>query len=95
MTRVPLLATPMSHGGNSVELTVLTFRHYCVPWTQWSAPIKIEDIGFIHLRVRLPDDDMDVVKADVVIDGSTIFVILSAAENDSSLLRTTAISLSP
>ncbi|KAG1897035.1 uncharacterized protein F5891DRAFT_1244883 [Suillus fuscotomentosus] len=73
MTRVPLLATPMSHGGNSVELTVLTFRHYCVPWTQWSAPIKIEDIGFIHLRVRLPDDDMDVVKADVVIDGSTIF----------------------
>lgn len=48
--------------------------------SQWSSPINIEDIGSIHLRVRLPDGDMHIVKADVVIDGSTIFVILSAAE---------------
>lgn len=48
--------------------------------SQWSAPINIEDIGSVHLRVRGPDGDMHVVKADVVIDGSTIFVILSATE---------------
>ncbi|KAG1749982.1 vacuolar protein sorting-associated protein 13 [Suillus paluster] len=48
--------------------------------SQWSAPINIEDIGSVHLRVRLPNNDMDIVQADVKIDGSTIFVILSAAE---------------
>ncbi|KAG2072635.1 DUF1162-domain-containing protein [Suillus decipiens] len=48
--------------------------------SQWSAPINIEDIGSVHLRVRLPDGDMHAVKADVVIDGSTIFVIMSATE---------------
>ncbi|KAG1757583.1 vacuolar protein sorting-associated protein 13 [Suillus lakei] len=61
--------------------------------SQWSAPINIEDIGSVHLRVGLPNGDMHIVKADVMIDGSTIFVILSATdrwpfviENDSDFL---------
>ncbi|KAG2159854.1 vacuolar protein sorting-associated protein 13 [Suillus bovinus] len=48
--------------------------------SQWSAPINIEDIGSVYLRVGLSDGGVHAVKADVVIDGSTIFVILSATE---------------
>ncbi|KAG1730516.1 vacuolar protein sorting-associated protein 13, partial [Suillus paluster] len=48
--------------------------------SQWSAPINIEDLGSVHLRVQLPNNDIYIVQVDVKIDGSTIFVILSAAE---------------
>ncbi|KAJ6604648.1 vacuolar protein sorting-associated protein 13 [Mycena vulgaris] len=61
---------------------------------QWSPPIKIEDIGSVHLRLRYPgreQDPVQLIRGDVKIDGSTIFISFSRAtegwpfmiENDS------------
>ncbi|KAJ7038206.1 vacuolar protein sorting-associated protein 13 [Mycena alexandri] len=61
---------------------------------QWSPPIKIEDIGSVHLRLRYPgreQEPVQLIRGDVKIDGSTIFVSFSRAteawpfmiENDS------------
>ncbi|KAJ7071032.1 vacuolar protein sorting-associated protein 13 [Mycena amicta] len=48
---------------------------------QWSPPIRIEDIGTVHLRLRSPtrEHNPDLIRADIRIDGSTIFVIFSSA----------------
>ncbi|KAF7306925.1 hypothetical protein MIND_00485000 [Mycena indigotica] len=62
--------------------------------TQWSPPIRIEDIGTVHFRLRSPsreDNPIELIRADIKIDGSTILVNFSAAgdawpftiENDS------------
>lgn len=58
-----------------------------------SPPINIQDIGSVHFRLRVPGDQETVrlLRADVKIDGSTIFVYFSHAnegwpfiiENDS------------
>ena len=59
-----------------------------------SPPINIEDIGFVHFRLRQlreTREQVDLVRADVRIEGSTIFIYLSLAtegwpfviENDS------------
>ncbi|KAJ7786305.1 vacuolar protein sorting-associated protein 13 [Mycena metata] len=61
---------------------------------QWSPPIKIEDIGSVHLRLRYPgreQEPVQLIRGDVKIDGSTIFISFSRAteawpfmiENDS------------
>ncbi|KAJ4486135.1 vacuolar protein sorting-associated protein 13 [Lentinula aciculospora] len=50
---------------------------------QWSPPFNIEDIGFVHLRLRAPGDHPDqirLIRVDVKIDGSTIFVHFSSAD---------------
>ncbi|KAJ7487596.1 vacuolar protein sorting-associated protein 13 [Mycena galericulata] len=50
---------------------------------QWSPPIKIEDIGSVHLRLRSPgreQDPVQLIRGDVKIDGSTIFISFSPAE---------------
>ena len=59
-----------------------------------SPPINIEDIGSVHLRLRRlreSQEQVDLIRADVRIEGSTIFIFLSLAtegwpfviENDS------------
>ncbi|KAJ7783787.1 vacuolar protein sorting-associated protein 13 [Mycena maculata] len=66
---------------------------------QWSPPIKIEDIGSVHLRLRRPgreQDPVQLIRGDVKIDGSTIFISFSPAkegwpfmiENDSDYTAT-------
>ncbi|KAH9486936.1 Vacuolar protein sorting-associated protein 13 [Psilocybe cubensis] len=60
---------------------------------RWSPPINIEDIGSVHFRLpRLGDaGGHDLVRADIRIEGSTIFIFISLAsggppfviENDS------------
>ncbi|KAF5370222.1 hypothetical protein D9615_010080 [Tricholomella constricta] len=66
---------------------------------QWSPPINIEDIGTVYFRLRAPDDNdasVRLIRADVQIDGSTIFISLSsssekwpfAIENDSEYVVT-------
>ena len=60
---------------------------------QRSAPINIEDIGSIHFRMKVPGDDNTehLMRADVKLGGSTVFVVISRAsegwpfviENDS------------
>ncbi|KAJ7634302.1 vacuolar protein sorting-associated protein 13 [Mycena polygramma] len=61
---------------------------------QWSPPIKIEDIGSVHLRLRYPgreQEPVQLIRGDVKIDGPTIFISFSRAteawpftiENDS------------
>jgi vacuolar protein sorting-associated protein 13A/C len=46
-----------------------------------SPPINIEDIGSVHLRMRAREsDDIRLVRADVKIDGSTIFVAFCPAD---------------
>jgi vacuolar protein sorting-associated protein 13A/C len=46
-----------------------------------SPPINIEDIGSVHLRMRARDsEDVRLVRADVQIDGSTIFVAFCPAD---------------
>ncbi|KAH7930968.1 vacuolar protein sorting-associated protein 13 [Leucogyrophana mollusca] len=49
--------------------------------TQWSSPINIEDIGSVHFRLpSQTGDQWHIIKANVKIDGSTIFVTFSRAE---------------
>lgn len=61
---------------------------------QWSPAISIEDIGSVHFRLKRPGDGArtHLIRADVKMDGATIFVSLSLSddcwpfliENDSS-----------
>ncbi|KAI9460579.1 hypothetical protein BJY52DRAFT_1117906 [Lactarius psammicola] len=61
---------------------------------QWSPPISIEDIGSVHFRLRRPGEGgtTHLIRADIKMDGATIFVSLNLAddgwpfliENDSS-----------
>lgn len=64
-----------------------------------SPPIKIEDIGSVHLRLRYPgreQEPVQLIRGDVKIDGSTIFISFSRAteawpfmiENDSDYTAT-------
>ncbi|KAF7791866.1 hypothetical protein EIP86_002890 [Pleurotus ostreatoroseus] len=47
----------------------------------WSAPINIEDIGTVHFRLKNPaDDQIHLMAADVKLGGSTIFIVISRAE---------------
>jgi vacuolar protein sorting-associated protein 13A/C len=56
-----------------------------------SPPINIEDIGSVHFRLRRLGEQVDLIRADVRIEGSTIFIYLGLAtegwpfviENDS------------
>ncbi|KAI0932190.1 hypothetical protein AcW2_000882 [Taiwanofungus camphoratus] len=60
---------------------------------QWSAPINMEDIGSVHFRLQGPEGRpiMYLLRADVKLQGSTIFILLSESsegwpftiENDS------------
>ncbi|OSX67568.1 hypothetical protein POSPLADRAFT_1064162 [Postia placenta MAD-698-R-SB12] len=61
---------------------------------QWSAPINMEDIGSVHFRLRKPaaeSHEQYLMRADVKMEGSTIFVFIAEAtegwpfiiENDS------------
>jgi vacuolar protein sorting-associated protein 13A/C len=46
-----------------------------------SPPINIEDIGSVHLRMRARDlNGIRLVRADIKIDGSTIFVAFCEAD---------------
>ncbi|THH01814.1 hypothetical protein EW026_g979 [Hermanssonia centrifuga] len=49
---------------------------------QWSAPINVEDIGSVHLRLKRTNDSSEVhlICADVKLAGSTIFIVISRAE---------------
>lgn len=47
-----------------------------------SPPINIADIGSVHLRMRTRDlNDIRLVRADIKIDGSTIFVTFCDAKD--------------
>lgn len=47
-----------------------------------SAPINVEDIGSVHFRLKNPaDDEVHLMAADIRLGGSTIFVIISQAED--------------
>ncbi|KAF9044538.1 vacuolar protein sorting-associated protein 13 [Hymenopellis radicata] len=48
---------------------------------QWSPPINIEDIGSVHFRLNCSStsQDVQVIQADVKLDGPTIFVTFSSA----------------
>lgn len=49
----------------------------------WSPPINIEDIGSVHLRLRVPGESSTIrlVRADVKMGGATIFVSYSPAQD--------------
>jgi vacuolar protein sorting-associated protein 13A/C len=49
-----------------------------------SPPINIEDIGSVHFRLQAPgnpDSSIRLIRADVQIDGSTIFITISASKD--------------
>ncbi|GLB36151.1 putative vacuolar protein sorting-associated protein [Lyophyllum shimeji] len=49
---------------------------------QWSPPINIEDIGTVHFRLRAPADAaIRLIRADVRVEGSTIFIFFSSSED--------------
>ncbi|KAH9835542.1 vacuolar protein sorting-associated protein 13 [Rhodofomes roseus] len=58
---------------------------------QWSAPINMEDIGSMHFRLQKPGGVPSLMRADVRMEGSSIFIFISDAsegwpftiENDS------------
>ncbi|KAG2023495.1 hypothetical protein CC2G_001143 [Coprinopsis cinerea AmutBmut pab1-1] len=47
---------------------------------QWTPPISLEDIGSVYVRLARDGSITDLVRADVVIEGSTIFVLLSQSD---------------
>jgi len=47
---------------------------------QWTQPISLESIGCVHVRIIREGGASDLIKADVVMDGSVIFVLLSESE---------------
>ncbi|KAL4243512.1 VPS13 family protein [Abortiporus biennis] len=49
---------------------------------QWSAPINVEDIGSVHFRLKTPGDNGTtyLMRADVKLGDSTIFIVISKAE---------------
>ncbi|KDR84988.1 hypothetical protein GALMADRAFT_233521 [Galerina marginata CBS 339.88] len=51
---------------------------------RWSPPINIEDIGSVHFRLGRPGEHAghDLVRADIRIDSSTIFIFLSITTGD-------------
>jgi len=51
---------------------------------RWSSPINIEDIGSVHFRLRRSDDSKspDLVRADIQIEGSTIFILFALATDE-------------
>jgi vacuolar protein sorting-associated protein 13A/C len=50
---------------------------------QWSPPISIEDIGSVHFRLRRPGERVTthLIRADIKMDGATIFVSLNLADD--------------
>ncbi|KAG7450519.1 vacuolar protein sorting-associated protein 13 [Guyanagaster necrorhizus] len=51
----------------------------------WSPPINVEDIGSVHFRLRGPggkSKDMRLIRTDVKLDGSTIFVSFASGDNE-------------
>lgn len=62
------------------------FRPVCPTFSDLlcrSAPFNIEDIGSVHFRLKAPSDSPDqrrLIRVDVKIDGSTIFVYLSSTD---------------
>ncbi|KIM48205.1 hypothetical protein M413DRAFT_439924 [Hebeloma cylindrosporum] len=67
----------------SGEEKLLTFAYPGLN-AQWSPPINIEDIGSVHFRLRRLGENQgqDLVRADVRIEGSTIFIFLADAGGD-------------
>ncbi|KAF8761669.1 Vacuolar protein sorting-associated protein [Rhizoctonia solani] len=59
---------------------LLTFAYTALN-AKWSAPINIQDIGRVYLRMPTPENEQHhkphLLRADVALEGSTIFVILS------------------
>ncbi|KAF8168100.1 vacuolar protein sorting-associated protein 13 [Crassisporium funariophilum] len=70
-------AFPVLRSGDEKLLTIA----YPGLNAQWSPPINIEDIGSVHLRLCRSggDKQFDLVRADVRIEGPTIFIFLSLA----------------
>ncbi|KAF5314046.1 hypothetical protein D9611_006808 [Ephemerocybe angulata] len=52
---------------------------------QWSPPISLEDIGVVHVRLKrlTPEgtSQIDLIRAEITIESSTIFVILSKSDD--------------
>ncbi|KAL4070939.1 vacuolar protein sorting-associated protein 13 [Scleroderma citrinum] len=42
--------------------------------TRWSSPINLENIGVVHLRLPIDDNEVQLIKADIKLGGSIIFV---------------------
>lgn len=45
-----------------------------------SAPINLENIGVVHLRLPSEENENEILKANVEVDGSTIFVSFSKSD---------------
>ena len=54
----------------------------CSSYHHRSAPINVEDIGSIHFRLKHPTDGkVHLMAADIKLGGSSVFIVLSRAEN--------------
>ncbi|TFK41159.1 vacuolar protein sorting-associated protein vps13 [Crucibulum laeve] len=49
---------------------------------QWSPPINIEDIGSVYFRLRRSGAEMELIRADIRIDGSSIFIFICSAKDE-------------
>ncbi|KAI6133067.1 vacuolar protein sorting-associated protein 13 [Pisolithus croceorrhizus] len=47
---------------------------------RWSAPISLEDIGIVHLRLPVDENQIENVMADIKLNGSIIFVTFSKSD---------------
>lgn len=45
-----------------------------------SAPINLEDIGVIHLRLPMDEEEVQLIKGDIKLNGSIIFVTFCRAD---------------
>lgn len=47
---------------------------------RWSAPIGLEDIGVVHLRLPVDENGLEIITADIKLNGSIIFVTFSKSD---------------
>ncbi|KAL0951191.1 hypothetical protein HGRIS_007919 [Hohenbuehelia grisea] len=73
------------HTLRGAQEKLLTFKFGGLENDDWSSPINIEDIGSVHLRLkdrRQSSHQERLIRADIKLDGSTIFINLCDASGE-------------
>ncbi|CAG8536787.1 2817_t:CDS:10, partial [Racocetra persica] len=48
--------------------------------TSWSAPINIDELGRVHLKLEKSDHELDLIRTEILLEDATIFVIFNKEE---------------
>ncbi|KAF0534769.1 vacuolar protein sorting-associated protein 13 [Gigaspora margarita] len=48
----------------------------------WSAPINIDELGRVHLKLERSDNELDLIRTEVLLEDATVFVIFNKENGD-------------